>query len=672
MRPNASLGSSLSILLLSAFALSAQQPAPRDDTVYQAIRANDLAALRTAIAQHGINTPDADGMTPLVLAAAIGSADAVTLLLKAGADVNVAASGGVTPLHVAWHDVTIARALIDRGAPINARTSANATPLWVAASATGTIEVVKRLLARGADVDAADTRGVTPLNAAASVGNSAVAMLLLARGAAPDAFASGIGHKNATPLMGAAMNGDLPLARALLRTRPDVNRQSPDNDGIVKNGPVALGRMTALHLGVASRNTDMVRLLLESGASVDAPDIRGFTPLVWAIGSDRSNPAIARLLLEAGAERLAAAKDGETPVDWARRYNNPPVLSLLSVTPGAALPTAAASRAPGDARAAAERALPLMERAAGRVMADGGCVACHAQPLTVAAATLAASRGWGTGPDQTSLTQMRQQLNSGLAGFLAGRESGGLPDSVEFSLLAMSIAHVAPSLSTDAFAYYLAAKQRDAGNWHALTGRAPMQDGDITRTALAIRALSVYGSPARRRDFAVRTARAVRWLDAQQARTTEERVMQLLGLSWGHVDARRLNVRQRELVSLQRPDGGWAQTPDLKSDAYATGEALYTLTSLGVPASDAAVRRGVDFLLRSQAADGSWHVASRAMKIQPYFESGFPYGHDQWISHAGSAWAIIGLAAASPPPRPGGENGGPAATASANTTVPFK
>jgi hypothetical protein len=31
------------------------------------------------------------------------------------------------------------------------------------------------------------------------------------------------------------------------------------------------------------------------------------------------------------------------------------------------------------------------------------------------------------------------------------------------------------------------------------------------------------------------------------------------------------------------------------------------------------------------------------MKIQPYFESGFPYAHDQWISQAATAWATIGL-----------------------------
>ena len=63
-----------------------------------------------------------------------------------------------------------------------------------------------------------------------------------------------------------------------------------------------------------------------------------------------------------------------------------------------------------------------------------------------------------------------------------------------------------------------------------------------------------------------------------------------------------------------------------------------------MPASDAAVQRAVEFLLRTQGEDGAWHVKSRAMKIQPYFESGFPLGHDQWISQAGTAWAVMGLA----------------------------
>ena len=55
------------------------------------------------------------------------------------------------------------------------------------------------------------------------------------------------------------------------------------------------------------------------------------------------------------------------------------------------------------------------------------------------------------------------------------------------------------------------------------------------------------------------------------------------------------------------------------------------------------IQRGAAFLLRTQNKDGSWYAKSRAMKIQPYFESGFPYGHDQWISQTATSWATIGL-----------------------------
>jgi hypothetical protein len=36
-------------------------------------------------------------------------------------------------------------------------------------------------------------------------------------------------------------------------------------------------------------------------------------------------------------------------------------------------------------------------------------------------------------------------------------------------------------------------------------------------------------------------------------------------------------------------------------------------------------------------------VKSRAVKFQPYFESGFPYGHDQWISASATAWATVAI-----------------------------
>ena len=132
------------------------------------------------------------------------------------------------------------------------------------------------------------------------------------------------------------------------------------------------------------------------------------------------------------------------------------------------------------------------------------------------------------------------------------------------------------------------------------------------------------------------------WLRNARPRSTTDRVFQLLGLQWsaGAAPADRLH----ELLAMQQPDGGWAQTPYLSSDAYATGQVLYALHEL----SDAAPRRAVGFLLNTQEKDGSWHVRSRSPKIQPYFESGFPHGHDQRISSAATAWAAMGLAFALP------------------------
>ena len=51
-----------------------------------------------------------------------------------------------------------------------------------------------------------------------------------------------------------------------------------------------------------------------------------------------------------------------------------------------------------------------------------------------------------------------------------------------------------------------------------------------------------------------------------------------------------------------------------------------------------AYRGGLRFLIADQREDGSWFVASRSKPFQPYFESGFPYGKDQFISMAATSW----------------------------------
>jgi hypothetical protein len=110
-----------------------------------------------------------------------------------------------------------------------------------------------------------------------------------------------------------------------------------------------------------------------------------------------------------------------------------------------------------------------------------------------------------------------------------------------------------------------------------------------------------------------------------------------------------VDAAARDLVALQRADGGWPQLPSLASDAYATGIALYALHETGMAAADPVYQAGLRYLLSTQAVDGTWHVTSRSLEFQPYFESGYPYYRDQWISAAGTAYATLALAAAVEP-----------------------
>jgi hypothetical protein len=74
------------------------------------------------------------------------------------------------------------------------------------------------------------------------------------------------------------------------------------------------------------------------------------------------------------------------------------------------------------------------------------------------------------------------------------------------------------------------------------------------------------------------------------------------------------------------------------------GQAIIALHEAGAfPAANTVRSRAVQFLLDTQMQDGSWHVKRRAAPLQPYFESGFPYGPDQFISVAATNWAATAL-----------------------------
>ena len=166
-------------------------------------------------------------------------------------------------------------------------------------------------------------------------------------------------------------------------------------------------------------------------------------------------------------------------------------------------------------------------------MTSGGCPACHAQPLTTMVIEAARTR-WPSLSADVESAQVPFLLNAFTPQMLQLAEGGGMPDALVYATMAMATQQTPSSRATDALVRYLAAKQRTAGNWKGVGGtRAPMQDGDFSRTAMAIRALTVYGTPALTREYQEHVGRAAGWLSKQTPLTTEDRVMQLLGLSLG-------------------------------------------------------------------------------------------------------------------------------------------
>ena len=99
--------------------------------------------------------------------------------------------------------------------------------------------------------------------------------------------------------------------------------------------------------------------------------------------------------------------------------------------------------------------------------------------------------------------------------------------------------------------------------------------------------------------------------------------------------------------------------PELRSDAFATGQSLYALSLAGFTAERPEIQRGIDFLVAAQKADGSWPMISRSTP------DGSPGSAKLLtpITCAASSWATLGLARLVP-------NGGPVPNAGAAREIP--
>ena len=628
------------VLAMIAVAALAQSPESSAEKFYSAIRDNNLNQLKALLDEKAnANVADDHDITPLMYAAEIGSLEAMRLLLDHGADVNAQNGFGSTALMWSVSDAAKVRLLLDHGAEVNTTARTGRTALIIAAFTNPSAEVVRLLLAKGAKVDVMDKRHVTPLNGATFGNDTATVRLLLEAGADMDTPDTFIGL---TPLMNAAGNRNVEATKLLLAKGAKVNAVSK-TEGLpkIQTGTVEFGGWTPLLMASAFGPPEAVKTLLDAGARIDAQDYRGFTALMLAAGTDRYDPRIVNLLMAHGADLRPTNHEGETALDWANKFGDSEVIRALGGSARDLAKPVRLSDQPADTRAAITRSMQLLERTSDQFFHKSGCFACHEQPPAEFAAAAARAKGIPV-DEKASLDRQWQTMLTMNPVQLEGAAALGGADNNLYAVEALVRAGYPANHTTDLLAANLAASQGGDGGWH-LPGysRSPLQDSDFSRTAMAMRALRTYGTPGRQSEMKERIARGKQWLLHAQPVILEDMDMRLVGVAAAGASAAELRKLAEPILALQRSDGGWAQRQGFPSDAYATGMTLWALNEAGVMRPDP---KGVKFLLGTQNADGSWHVATRATKFQQYFESGFPYGQDQWISTMATGWAANALA----------------------------
>jgi ankyrin repeat protein len=316
-----------------------------------------------------------------------------------------------------------------------------------------------------------------------------------------------------------------------------------------------------------------------------------------------------------------------------------------------------ADASPDQIRDSATRAIALLQAGQKTWYSKINCHSCHHQFQPAIAFRVARAHGVPVDETIAHADAVKAFPFTDLDGAIQYRDVQETVMDLGYSLVAANATGLEPNLASEVYARLVAGRQDPAGNWDDLHQRPPQSYSRFTQTAIGLRAIQLYSHSSRKADVAARVAHARMWLLTNIPRDTEERTWQLLGLSWaGGNDKTFLDKAAHALAAAQLPDGGWSSLDGRPSDAYSTGEVLVALHDAGrLRITDPVWKRGINYLVSTQASDGSWHVASRLhppAQVSPaYFESGYPYGHDQYLSASAASLAIMALSTALGPGR---------------------
>ena len=294
--------------------------------------------------------------------------------------------------------------------------------------------------------------------------------------------------------------------------------------------------------------------------------------------------------------------------------------------------------------AAIDRGLGFLVKDAIAWKAAHNCVSCHHAGLTVWALREAKQRGHAV--DELVLADLTKWIAE------SGNGTTSLPRPAEVprafnekavSLLLALVANPEPDAISQAgiklMLNTVKADQLDDGSWAAWPETRPPMFGPSNDRATVSATLALL--PLAGSDESAKIARdkGIQWLTTTSTDNDPQSIAlrlvlwRRLGLENGKSDKLVAHISER-----QNGDGGWSQTPEMTSDAWATGQAVYALAHAGIGPNNARVAAHA-FLVKTQREDGSWTMTSRPTK---------PGGEGSTslipITGAGGAWAVMGLA----------------------------
>jgi ankyrin repeat protein len=165
------------------------------------------------------------------------------------------------------------------------------------------VSTVRNLVSKGVDPNILDPKGELMLNLAIKDKSSDVIAFLLTNPRTDVDISNKFGE---TPLMIAAIEGNLPVAKALIQGR----KAKVDHIG-----------WTPLHYACAKGQLEIAHYLLANGAAVDSLSPGNTTPLMMAVQS--GNEVLVKLLLDKGSDLQLRNSQGLSAIDIAVIYEKP-------------------------------------------------------------------------------------------------------------------------------------------------------------------------------------------------------------------------------------------------------------------------------------------------------------------------------------------------------------